>query len=361
MRSMRNFLSHCSMLLFSLLFSASALLPLNAFGNADCENQFVKIALPIESRFKFSHARVDGRAVFFEHLPAKRGKPTLFVLNGLFVPSFVLQGFREAFEKNSKGEGLLIMYYSTQIESLYLRALQDKDSALNLKDQASDPLTLSDLAAEAKAVLEASRVRGSIYPVGYSFGAGPAVEFVAHAVANDPAVRRQIKELVLLSPYVHAKQDVFAGANGFEALIRMNPFLGESALQKMRDQSIRSIAVRAVDSLGNNGLPTEVPREAAISGVIAQLQSIVEFDLRAISSIDVPVRFVIPENESSGGLAASREAFEALKGKSSKPVVLATVQDASHHLLRDETELGVNAMLSIMRPEPWTREVRGGN
>ncbi|MBN8540023.1 MAG: hypothetical protein J0L82_06515 [Deltaproteobacteria bacterium] len=51
----------------------------------------------------------------------------------------------------------------------------------------------------------------------------------------------------------------------------------------------------------------------------------------------------------------------SVKGKSRKPLALVTVAEASHHLLRDETEIGVNALLSIMRPEPGTRDVRAAD
>ena len=71
----------------------------SAMANTDCEKQFVDVEKKIESRFQFSHARVSGRSVYFEHLPAKAGKPTLFLLNGMFVPSMDLQGFRDAFER----------------------------------------------------------------------------------------------------------------------------------------------------------------------------------------------------------------------------------------------------------------------
>jgi hypothetical protein len=186
--------SSIAILVLSILISTtSSLYGASALASVDCENQFVKAAKKTESRLEVAHVRLDGRAVYYEHLPAKRGKPTVFLLNGMFVPRESLQAFREAFEARSKGEGLLIMYYSTQLESLYLRGALGEDPALNLKLPEGRTLTRKDFAIEAAAVLQASGAKGAIYLAGYSFGAGPAVEF-ASLLGNQSMGGARVKE-----------------------------------------------------------------------------------------------------------------------------------------------------------------------
>ncbi len=250
------------------------------------------------------------------------------------------------------------MYYSTQLESLYLRGLLEKDPSLNLKLSDSDPLVRQDLGDEARAVLAASGAQGSIYPVGYSFGSGPVIE-----LANDVALRPRIKELVLLSPYVHAAEQLPFGGGGIESMIRLNPFFGEVGLQNMRKQSARTAAARAIDDYVNKigRLPEGVTRETAIHGVYSQIMSVMNFDLRTVSSLSVPVRFVQAENEGVLMRAAQLEAYSAMKRTATLPVELTTVPKTTHHMLAYEAELGTDALLSIVRPVPRSRGPRVAN
>lgn len=341
-------------LFFANTLIASALIAVRAQANADCENQFVRVSEQVESRFLYSHARAEGRAVYFEHLPAKRGKPTLFLLNGMFVPATDLKAFRDAFEQKSKGEGLLIMFYSTQLESLYLRGLLGDDPALNLKLRDGQSLTRSDLATEAVAVLKASGAKGSIFPAGYSFGSGPVVEFaslMANQSANQPLPGVRIKEVVLLSPFVHASEQVPFGASNVESLMRLNPFLGEAAIQKMRAQSARTTAAASIDDfiLKTGGLPDGVSRETAVQGVASQIMSVMDFDLRNVTGLSVPVRFVLAQNEATLRLVAQKDAMQAMKKTSDQPVELTIVPDVHHHLLAHQPEVGADALLTVLR------------
>lgn len=325
-----------------------------AQATVDCESQFVRVSEQVESRFQYSHARVANRAVYFEHLPAKRGKPTLFLLNGMFVPATDLKAFRDAFEQKSKGEGLLIMFYSTQLESLYLRGLLGDDPALNLKLQDGQPLTRVELANEAVAVLKASGAKGSIFPAGYSFGSAPVVELaslMASQSSNPPLPGLRIKEVVLLSPFVHAGELVPFGGSNVESLLRLNPFLGEAAIQKMRAQSARTTAATSIDDyiLKTGGLPDGVSRETAIQGVASQIMSVMDFDLRKVTSLPVPVRFVLAQNEATLRFVAQRDAMQAMKKTSELPVELTIVPDVSHHLLGYEPAAGADALLTVLR------------
>jgi hypothetical protein len=347
---MRNSISRLLFFVPALLIISSLhSVPANA--SADCERQFVNISSTVESRFQFSHARVDGRAVYFEHLPAKRGKPTLFLLNGMFVPSMDLQEFRNTFEQKSEGEGLLIMYYSTQLESLYLRGLLGDSPALNVNLPEGRTLTRQDLALEAAAVLKASGAKGSIYPTGYSFGSGPVSELAA-LMGNRSSHGARIKEVIFLSPFVHAGEQVAFGGAGAEALIRMNPFFGEAAIQKMRAQSVRSTAAASIDDYIRKigSLPEGVSREIAIHGVSSQINSLMDFDLRTVSDLALPTRFILAQKEGTLRLTAQKEAFEAMKKSGAEKVELTMVPDATHHLLAYEPVLGVDALFSVLRP-----------
>lgn len=315
------------------------------FGNANagtkCEQSFVEVVASSASRFQFSHARIEGRAVYFEHLPAKRGKTTFFVLNGMFVPSGDLQAFREVFEAKSKGEGLLIMFYSTQLESLYLRGVLGSDPALNLMSaesskSAESELRLKDLVDEAKAVLRQAAVRGSVIPVGYSFGSAPAV---ALASETPSAFRR----LVLFSPYVYAGEQLPFGAGDVESLLRMNPFLGEAAVNKLRAQSARTTAAASIDDyiLKMGGLPDGLNRETAITGLMSQILSVIDFDLRKVNPpAEIPIDFVLAENEGTLRFIAQQSAAKSLSA--SRVIV---VPQASHHLMALQPEAAVDALL----------------
>lgn len=316
----------------------------------DCERSFVSVPTKIESRLQYSHVRVEDRAIYFEHLPAARGKPTLFLLNGMFVPSMDLKDLRDAFEQKSQGEGLLIMYYSTQLESLYLRGLLEGDPALNLKLRDGRALTRADLASEAAGVLKASGAKGEIYPTGFSFGSGPVVE-LASLLTRPEAPGIVLKELVFLSPFVHSGELLPFGTTNLESLMRLNPFFGATAIQKMREQSARSTAVDSIDDyikkVGN--LPEGVTREIAIQGVTSQIMSVMDFDLRGVSSLSAPVHFVLAQNENPLRLVAQKDAFQSVKKSSDRDVKLTLVPGVSHNLLAYEPAAGADALLSVLR------------
>jgi len=336
--------------LISLLTLALSFSTTKAFASTDCESRFVALPSQSESRFQYSHARVEDRAIYFEHLPAKRGKPTLFLLNGMFVPSMDLKDFREAFEQKSNGEGLLIMYYSTQLESLYLRGLLEGDPALNLKFRDGRSLTRADLASEAASVLKASGAKGAIYPTGFSFGSAPVVE-LAWLMTKSPVPGVKLKELVFLSPFVHAGEQLPFGATNVESFLRLNPFLGETAIQNMRQQSARSTAAISIDDyikkIGN--LPEGVTRETGIQGVTSQIMSVMDFDLRKVSDLRAPVRFVLAQKEGALRLAAQKDAFQSIKKSTQQNVELTIVPDVTHNLLAYEPVAGADALLSVLR------------
>ncbi len=326
-----------------------------------CDTQFVSIAeVASPSRFESFYVEVktetsDHRVVFFDQLKAKRGKPTLVLLNGLFVPREDLRAFRETFEAQSKGEGLLIMHYSTQMESLAMRHHLSGDAAKNVRED----MASVDFGREVAEVLKVADLRGPIVLVGYSYGGLPLARFLElyrNGEAKLPGGRNQIRESIFLSTLVEAVDEipmgsvVLAGRNAVESMMMLNPWMGGlESVKRLRGHSARSSAVGIVDGnlMGGFKLPDGVDRSAMILGLTAQIGAAADFSLRTEGKAAQPntgaVHFFIAGGESAGRMVAQKAAAEAWG------VTPEIVPDVPHHALAHKPEVLVPILLKRLR------------
>jgi pimeloyl-ACP methyl ester carboxylesterase len=327
----------------------------------NCESQFVSTTKTSHaSRFENFYVEVENpdathRVVFFEKLEAKSGKPTLVLLNGLFVPRQDLQAFRESFVRQADGEGLLIVYYSTQMESLALRHQLEGTAEKNLREE----VVASDFGREVASVLEVSNTTGPLILVGYSYGGlalAKYLEMLAKGEVELPGPQTRIQESIFLSTLVEASDEiplapaVLAGRSAIESLMKWNPWLGEKSVQQMRLQSARASAASVVDAnlMGGFRLPDGVDRATMVRALTAQINVAQDFNLRSqarsMNESSLPrmpgaVRFLIGGDETAGRSVAQKAAAQAWG------VTPEVILDVPHHALAHKPESVVPILL----------------
>lgn len=329
---------------------------------ANCNSQFVsttEVAKPTRVENFYVEVKKptgDHRIVYFEKLAAKRGKPTLVLLNGLFVPREDLRAFRDAFEQQSRGEGLLIVYYSTQMESLALRHRLDGEASKNLRED----LVPLDIGREVAEVLDVANISGPIVLVGYSYGGlalAKYLELLGQGEFGLPASVSRIQESIFLSTLVEASDELpmasmlTAGRQAFEGLVKWNPWLGEKTVSQMRLQSSRASAAAVVDAnlIGGFRLPEGVDRETMVRALTAQINVAQDFNLRTDAARERnekrqgTVSFLIPGNETAGRSVAQKAAAEAW---GVKPEI---IPEVPHHALAHEPEIVAPLLLQRLR------------
>lgn len=139
----------------------------------------------------------EGRKIYYEHIPAKPGRKTVVVMNGLMVPLIQMSHFKRAFFEQGGGEGMLFFSYSTQFESI--GGARGEPNALLEK------ASLDSYSQEAEAVLRTLRVRGPLAIVGYSFGSAPTAQWLANLAEGQSTIRNlreRITDVVFVVPMV---------------------------------------------------------------------------------------------------------------------------------------------------------------
>ena len=313
-----------------------------------CESIFKPTTWVFDQQQKLNLVRssvlIDGRVVYYEHLRAKPGKKTLVVFSGLFVPMSDFAAFQVEFARQAKGEGLLLLAYSTQIESMIWSALRYEKQP-NFSD-----VSLVGFSREATAALRAENISAPIAVMGFSYGTAPAVQFAEFH-------RRRVSDLIMVAPLIvpgDHSLSIHSGKDMYEAFARMNPIFGSSILDSMRSTAARKTAESIVDNyLTTQKLPVPVTREMVVDGLVAQIRAAEAFDLRNENSARWPrTSFLMGELEQPYRLSLQQALFEKISNASQVRGEGELVKDGKHTLAASNAQVTVEFVLRVMRGQP---------
>ena len=328
----------------------SGFLHVCAIGVADakskrCEDIFRSQASVLEQQRNLNLVRsavvIDGRAVYYEHLRAKKGRETLVVFSGLFTPLSDFASFQVEFAKRSQGEGLIVISYSTQIESMiWSRVRFNQD--LHFK-----ALDLSDFTREVTAALNAENIRSPVSVLGYSYGAAPAAGFAEFH-------RDRVSNLIMVAPLIvpgdHNAQ-IHSSKEAYETLAKLNPLYGKAMIDSMREGAARNTATTIVENfMKSQLLPEMITKELVIEGLIAQIRAAEAFDLRNENAGVWPrTHFLLASSEHAYRLALQQALFDRIAAAAKSPGISEIVKDGQHTLLASNAEAAVEFVLRVMR------------
>lgn len=313
--------------------------------NSASERSTARVAGPIGA-YLTSTTEVDGRTVYYEYLPAARGKGTAVVFIGLYTPIADFVGFKRAFAEQSRGEGLVLVSYDSMPDSLAAAAKKN-----NLEGARLPASSLEDFVRQGTAVLNAAGVRPPVTVVGYSYGAAPAVRFSAFH-------RERVMDLVFVAPLVFNGEHSAEAAAGLAALSVMasvNPMFGPILLENARAQIAQSIAEQFIRLEYDSKAPVSgVARRDLVEGGAARVRATEDFDLRKEDFGLLPrTHFVMGENENPRRLVVQTEAvasaIDAARGDLSKIPTVTGVPGAGHVVIGEKPQAVAEAVLNVMR------------
>ena len=307
---------------------------------AMCADLFERTLSPWELPLVRSSVKVDERVVYYEHFKAKKGFPTLLVFSGLFTPMSDFASFQATFLRQSRGEGLLIVAYSTQLESMIWSVLAHRQKS-DFKD-----VTLESFVREATAVLNKEEVHSPISVAGYSFGSAPASRFAQFH-------RDRVTDLIfagpLVSPGDHNAQ-VYASKEIFESMAAWNFVFGKTMIDSMRNTAANSTASSIIhEFLQRQKLPDSISKDEAIDALAAQIRAAEGFDLRSEDSSLWPrTNFIYGEREAPARALFIQNVIEGLANSEAKGEVV-IVPGAPHTVFASSPRASVEFVLQRMR------------
>lgn len=329
-------------LLLGLLVSDPALA-----GSPFCADLFATTRESRDLPLKRRSLEIDGRVVYYEHLEARHGKPTLFIFSGLFTPLSDFADFQASFLRQAQGEGLLIMAYSTQVESIISNRLRH---GLPLDYGKPD---LIDFVREATAVLNAEKVPSPLVVAGYSFGSAPAVRFAQFH-------RERVRDLVLVAPLIspgdHSFQVHFT-KEVLESFVGWNLLYGRAWIESMRTGAAKTTAPSIVNEfLRHRSFPEIISKEEVIEGLAAQIRAAESFDLRTENSSLWPrTSFLFGEHEIPSRKLLLQSVIERIHqaasqaGATSRVGQIWEVPRAPHTIFASSPRASVDFVLRVLR------------
>lgn len=297
----------------------------------------------VEKRIQTGLLDVSGRLSYYEHIPARNGKPTAVVFTGLFTPIDEFRDLQIEFMKRAKGEGLLIYTYSTSADSLVAGSYYPEK-----KYAEKVGVSLEDLATEAMAIAHQVGATQRLAIVGYSYGAAPALEFLRLY----PSI---VENLVFVSPLVFPGDDNPQAAMGQAALAAMamlNPFAGGLFMSNLQKTAIHTKAELIFQfNMANDKLPNGLSKNQIVAGLESQIAAAQDHDLRSADVASWPkTSFLLAGGELPARLKLQQEIVvktQSIPKVSGETVI---VPDADHRLLQLHPVPSAEALLAIMRP-----------
>lgn len=246
----------------------------------------------------------DGVERYVETTPARDGKPTLVLLNGLVYPISRWGAFEDDLKKN--GYGVVNYYFRGQHLTLKKEAGKDGTPAFF-----ATGLEATDFADELDGLLTALKIKSPVTLIGLSYGAHIAAAFAERYPAR-------VKDVVFLAPLVvsldhYSPEGQWVLWNLDVLKLTWGPFLGPVFYEAAYAQIYRNY-------LGSRIVPDKVPEEMADrpdiykESIFHLVRAARDFDLREtdFSKISGHVHFMTAGQEDPPALADQKQAFDGL-------------------------------------------------
>lgn len=316
-----------------------------------CERLFEPSAVSAarEVRVETSSIAVDGRTVYFEHIRAAPGFPTAIEFTGLWTPiadakthQNHLAEFQSEFAKQSRGEGLIIFAYSSQIESLLAGASSERGT-----NPKSSDIDLNDLVRQATGVINAANVRGPVSAIGYSYGSAPAARFAQFHKAR-------VSNLIFVGPLMESgdfSYEVLAQKRSVEQMAALNPFFGPSMVQAMRDSAAIEASEKQVKAnLSVEKLPKGLKLEDVVAAVYGQMRAVESFKLIDEDVTAWPrTSFVIGSDENPSRFAIQQQLIARVAALPAQAGAVTILEKTGHAVQGMNPSQSAAAILKIMR------------
>ncbi|CAN5453588.1 hypothetical protein BH10BDE1_BH10BDE1_07320 [soil metagenome] len=308
-----------------------------------CGDLFFPV-VDLEPILKNAVLEIDGRSTYFESIPAKKGQPTALLFMGLFTPMSDLLAFQREWVRQSRGEGLTIFTYSTQVESLIWRLSSQQLKFVN------PHIEIVDLVREATAVANAAAITGPVTVIGYSYGsivASRFAEFHKDRVAN----------LIFAAPFVEAGEhhpQVLSAKSALETWATLNPFFGGGImLENAREHAAQSMAKQIVDDyMKTQKFPDGIEREDVIALLKSQIRAVEAVNLVEEMKPGLPKTTLIVAGKEN----TTRRHLQDLVAKTAEAAGLGghvvKLESATHPVLADKPREAVEAVLAVIRAKP---------
>lgn len=316
-----------------------------------CERLFEPRAAPAlrQVHVETSSIIVDGRTVYFEHIRAAPGFPTAIEFTGLWTPiadakthENHLAEFQMEFAKQSRGEGLILFVYSSQIESLVAGA-----NMKNRSNTKSPEIELNDLVRQATGVINAAGVRVPVSVIGYSYGSAPAARFAEFH-------KGRVNNLIFVGPLMESgdfSPEVLAQKRMVEHMAGFNPFLGPSMIQTMRDAAAKETSEKQVKAnLAVDELPKGLKLEEVIAAVYGQMRAVETFKLLDDDVTRWPrTSFVIGSDENPSRFAIQQQLVAKVAAMSARAGTVTILEKTGHAAQGMNPSQSAAAILKVMR------------
>lgn len=268
----------------------------------------VAASIPLIAKAEKGYIRLrDGVARYVETTPARDGKPTIVLINGLVYPIARWGAFRQDLLKN--GYGVVNYYFRGQ--HLTLKKEADEKTTPAFFSKGLDSAILAD---ELDQILTAVKIMEPVTVVALSYGAHIAADF-AH---RHPA---RVKDLVFMAPLVisldhYSPEGQWVLWNLDLLKLTWGPFLGPVFYEAAYAQIYRNY-------LGARIVPDRVPEELEDrpevykESIFHLVRAARDFDLRQydFAKVQGRVHFMTAGEEEKPALEDQKEAFAGLSPK----------------------------------------------
>lgn len=202
-----------------------------------------------------SFVSVEGRKVWVDYEPAKKGHPTVVLLNGLTYQLGHWDKFTEALSRRSPGLGILRFDMIGMGQTL-----------LNGKLPVKDPISYADQVEVTRQLMDKLRIRRA-YIAGLSYGGGIAVAFGS-------AYPERVEKLILMAPFTEPMKEMDQWIRGQVAFNRLTFPLNPATDDELYDFFLKSFIYATYPSLE----PSVLDNAYKLESVFRMIQGIRKYD-----------------------------------------------------------------------------------
>ena len=213
------------------------------------------LILSVSAQAKTGFISVEGRKVWVDYEPAKKGHPTVVLLNGLTYQLGHWDKYVDALGRRSPGVGILRFDMIGMGETL-----------LNGELPVKEAISYSDQVELTRALMDKLGIRKA-YITGLSYGGGIAVAFGS-------AYPARVEKLILMAPFTEPMKEMDQWIRGQVTLNRLTFPLNPATDDELYDFFLKSFIYATYPSLE----PSVLDNRYKLESVFRMIQGIRKYD-----------------------------------------------------------------------------------